>query len=165
MNIFDKWMRLIPPKWQGKGHRILRDVVAMFSAFRDPRVPWSAKGVALASVAYLILPVDLIPDFIPVLGWMDDLAMIPLACFLAGKLVPAGVMERLRDDAEFRLMRWGPAVKRGLFIFIAVWLLMAAVGGCMMLTRGKEKPPAAERPDWEHRLNREINDTLRQDKQ
>ena len=65
---------------------IKRDVVALYVAGRDPRTPWHAKAVALAVVAYAISPIDLIPDFIPVLGYLDDLIIVPLGIMLAVSL-------------------------------------------------------------------------------
>jgi uncharacterized membrane protein YkvA (DUF1232 family) len=65
-----------------------RDVVALWLAARDPRVPWRAKAVAAAVAAYALSPIDLIPDFVPVLGYLDDLIVLPLGILLAVKLIP-----------------------------------------------------------------------------
>ncbi|RWX32769.1 DUF1232 domain-containing protein, partial [Rhizobium leguminosarum] len=66
-----------------------RDIVALWLAARDPRVPWHAKVVAGAVAAYALSPIDLIPDFIPILGYLDDLLILPLGIMLAIRLVPA----------------------------------------------------------------------------
>jgi len=105
-----------------------RDVVVLYLAARDPRVPWHAKGLALATVAYAFSPIDLIPDFIPVLGLLDDLIILPLAIWLAVKLIPAEVMEDLRAQAERRIAdksRSRPRNWAGAIIVIGLWLALA----------------------------------------
>ena len=81
---------------------IKRDVVALYLAGRDPRTPWHAKAVALAVVAYAISPIDLIPDSIPVLGYLDDLIIVPLGIMLTVRLIPADLMAEFRDAASER---------------------------------------------------------------
>ena len=80
--------------------RLKRDVHALWLAGRDPRTPWYAKALAVAVAAYALSPLDLIPDFIPVLGWLDDLIIVPLGIVLAVRLIPADVMEEHRRAAE-----------------------------------------------------------------
>ena len=78
---------------------ITRDVHALHLAARDPRMPWHAKALALVIAAYALSPIDLIPDFVPVLGHLDELILLPLAILLAVKLVPAEVMAEHRATA------------------------------------------------------------------
>ena len=85
--------------WAGA---LRRDVVALYLAARDPRVPWYAKAVALAVAAYAASPIDLIPDFIPVLGFLDELVVLPLGIMLAVRLIPAGIMDEHRAAAAAR---------------------------------------------------------------
>src|SRR6478672_6134290 len=80
-----------------------RDVHAVYLAARDPRTPWYVKALALAVAAYALSPIDLIPDFIPVLGYVDDLLIVPLGIALATKLIPSGVLEEHRANARLRL--------------------------------------------------------------
>ena len=87
---------------RAKAAAIRRDVHALYLAARDPRVPWYAKAVAVAVAAYAISPIDLIPDFIPVLGQLDDLVIVPLGIVLAVKLVPPALMKEFRDAAGAR---------------------------------------------------------------
>jgi uncharacterized membrane protein YkvA (DUF1232 family) len=101
---------------------ITRDAVALWLAARDPRVPWYAKAAAGAVAAYALSPIDLIPDFIPVIGYLDDLLIVPLGIMLAVKLVPAGLMQEFRDAATRRAR---PVGKAGLVFMIAVWILAA----------------------------------------
>jgi uncharacterized membrane protein YkvA (DUF1232 family) len=78
---------------------VTRDVVALSLAARDPRVPWYAKATALAVAAYAVSPIDLVPDFIPVLGWLDELVVLPLGIALAVKLIPPEIMAEHRAAA------------------------------------------------------------------
>jgi uncharacterized membrane protein YkvA (DUF1232 family) len=103
---------------------IKRDVVALWLAARDPRVPWYAKAAAAVVAAYALSPVDLIPDFIPVLGYLDDLLIVPLGILLVVKLIPAPLMAEFRERAHQREGR--PVSYAGLFIIIALWI--AAIG-------------------------------------
>src|SRR6266550_1813977 len=77
-----------------------RDAHALYLAGRDPRVPWYAKILALSIAGYALSPIDLIPDFIPVLGWLDELVIIPLGFWLMLKLIPNHIMEEHRATAE-----------------------------------------------------------------
>lgn len=102
---------------------IKRDVVALYLAACDPRVPWLAKAVAACVAAYALSPIDLIPDFIPVLGYLDDAILVPLGILLAVRLVPLDVMTELRQEAETYLAR--PTSRWGAFGVVALWLIAA----------------------------------------
>lgn len=114
--------------WKQRVRRLKFKTYALYLAYRDPRTPWYARLFAAAVVAYAFSPIDLIPDFIPVLGYLDDLVIVPLGIFLALKLIPPQVM----DDAEAKaetLRRQGKPVSRiGAVFIVAVWLLVAALG-------------------------------------
>lgn len=105
---------------------IKRDVLALYLAGRDSRVPWYVKVLALATAAYALSPIDLIPDFIPVLGYLDDLIIVPLGIMLAVHLVPAEVMQELRLQAQQRLQTDRPKSLAAAVVIILVWL---AAGG------------------------------------
>lgn len=79
---------------------VKRDVHAVYLASRDPRVPWYAKCVAVLVAAYALSPIDLIPDFIPVIGYHDDLVLLPLGVLLVIRLVPPGIMAEHRATAD-----------------------------------------------------------------
>ncbi|MDX8534712.1 YkvA family protein [Mesorhizobium sp. VK25A] len=102
--------------------KIKRDVVALWIAARDPRVPWYAKATAGAVAAYALSPIDLIPDFIPIIGYLDDLLIVPVGIMLAVKLVPADLMQEFREEAT---RREKPVSKAGLAFMIALWVLAA----------------------------------------
>jgi uncharacterized membrane protein YkvA (DUF1232 family) len=103
--------------------RLKRDVVALWLAARDPRVPWPAKAVAGMVAAYALSPIDLIPDFIPVLGYLDDIVIVPLGIWLALRLIPPSLMEELRREAARRVAR--PVSRIAAASIVATWLALA----------------------------------------
>ena len=102
---------------------IRRDVHALYLAARDPRTPWYAKALALAIAAYALSPIDLIPDFIPVLGYLDEAILLPLAIALAVRLVPADVMAEHRAAAARAEGR--PVSRAGAAAVVTLWLAAA----------------------------------------
>jgi uncharacterized membrane protein YkvA (DUF1232 family) len=96
-----------------------RDIVALWLAARDSRVPWRAKFMAGAVAAYALSPVDLIPDFVPVLGYLDDLVIVPFGIMLAIRLIPPALMEEFRAEAIPRTTR--PSSRGGLAFILALW--------------------------------------------
>ena len=101
-----------------------RDVMALYLATRDPRVPWYAKAVAACVAAYALSPVDLIPDFIPVVGYIDDLILVPLGILLAIKLVPDDVMVELRAKVETGTVG-RPVSRSGAAVIVGIWIMVA----------------------------------------
>lgn len=101
-----------------------RDVVALWIAARDPRTPWLAKFVAAAVAAYALSPIDLIPDFVPILGYLDDLLIVPLGIAVAIRLVPADLMVQFRNQANQRAMR--PRSLVAASAIVAIWMLAIA---------------------------------------
>jgi len=102
-----------------------RDVVALWIAGRDRRVPWHAKAVAAAVAAYALSPIDLIPDFIPVLGYLDDLILVPLGIALAVRLIPPALMAEFRAEATRREAL--PRSRAAAAAIVALWLGAAAL--------------------------------------
>ena len=100
---------------------IKRDIHALYLAARDPRTPWFAKAFALAIAAYALSPIDLIPDFIPVLGYLDEVVLLPLAIALAIRLVPPDVMAEHRIAAANAEGR--PVTRAGAAVVVMLWLL------------------------------------------
>lgn len=103
--------------------RIKRDIVALYIAGRDPRTPLLAKALAIAVTAYALSPIDLIPDFIPVLGYLDDLIIVPLGMMLTIRLIPPGLMVEFRNDAAARERL--PKNWLGAVFIIGVWIFGA----------------------------------------
>jgi uncharacterized membrane protein YkvA (DUF1232 family) len=102
---------------------IRRDVHALWLAGRDPRVPWYAKAFALLIAAYALSPIDLIPDFVPVLGYLDEVILLPPAILLAVKLVPPELMAEHRAAAAAAEGR--PVSRAGAAMVVALWLVAA----------------------------------------
>ena len=98
-----------------------RDVIALYLATRDPRTPWRAKVVAFVITAYVASPIDLIPDVIPILGYLDEIVLLPLGILLAVRLVGRDLMAefRARADTLERL----PSSRIGAALIIAVWVI------------------------------------------
>ena len=102
-----------------------RDAVALWLAARDPRVPWGIKALAALIVAYAFSPIDLIPDFIPVLGYLDELVLLPLAIAAVVALIDPRIMAEHRATAERSAL--SPAVRWGAALVIGLWLLAGAL--------------------------------------
>jgi uncharacterized membrane protein YkvA (DUF1232 family) len=110
--------------WKTRARELKREVHALVLASRDPRVPWYAKALLIAVVAYAFSPIDLVPDFIPVLGYLDDLLLIPLGIMAARALVPADVLAECRARArelENEPRNWAAAA-----VIIGVWIALGA---------------------------------------
>jgi uncharacterized membrane protein YkvA (DUF1232 family) len=103
---------------------IVRDVLALWLAARDPRVPWIAKAVAAVVAAYALSPIDLIPDFIPVIGYLDDLILVPLGILLAVRLISPDLMAEFRAAAQDRTK---PVSRAGAVIIVAIWIACIAI--------------------------------------
>jgi uncharacterized membrane protein YkvA (DUF1232 family) len=104
-----------------------RDSHAVYLASRDPRVPWYAKILAVAVAAYALSPIDLIPDFIPVIGYLDDLVIVPLGIWLVVSLIPGDVMAECRAKADEAGQR--PVSRAGMIAIIVVWIVAAGILG------------------------------------
>jgi uncharacterized membrane protein YkvA (DUF1232 family) len=100
-----------------------RDAVALSLAVSDRRTPWYAKAVAVLVVAYALSPIDLIPDFVPVLGMLDDLILLPLGIALVVKLMPEGLIAEFRQEADTRGRM--PRSYAGAAVVVLLWLLSA----------------------------------------
>jgi uncharacterized membrane protein YkvA (DUF1232 family) len=110
---------------------VKRDVYAVYLAARDPRVPWYAKLLAIAVAASALSPVDLIPDFVPVFGYLDDVVIVPLGILLVVRMISEEIMAEHRAAAaaagELPISRGGAAA------IIAIWILGAAAVGWLAL--------------------------------
>lgn len=110
---------------------IRRDVHALWLAARDPRTPWLARALAVAIAAYALSPIDLIPDFIPVLGLLDEAILLPLAMLVVMRLVPREVLADCRALAEAAASR--PVSRAGAAFVVLVWLALAALAAWWLL--------------------------------
>jgi uncharacterized membrane protein YkvA (DUF1232 family) len=118
----DKGKRSILQRWAG---RVRKETYAVYLAARDERTPWYAKAIAIVVVGYALSPIDLVPDFIPVLGYLDDLVIVPAGLAIAVRLIPSQVMEECRARASQKMdarANWKAAA-----VVVVIWLALAAL--------------------------------------
>jgi uncharacterized membrane protein YkvA (DUF1232 family) len=112
-------------KWHERARVLKADVIALALALRDPRVPWYARAVGACVIAYALSPIDLIPDFIPVVGLLDDLVLVPLGLVLMVRLIPAEILAEHRAAAAAIVVR--PVSRAGAAAVIGIWVLAAVL--------------------------------------
>jgi uncharacterized membrane protein YkvA (DUF1232 family) len=120
---------MIPMDWKARAKALKTDIPAVFIALRHPRTPWYAKASALLIIGYALSPIDLIPDFIPVLGYLDDLIILPALVALTIHWIPAEVLLECRHQAallgkEYWQKKWVYAIP-----FLLVWFLVLFFAG------------------------------------
>lgn len=103
------------------------DIYALYLAARHPKTPWYAKLLVAAIVAYAISPIDLIPDFIPVLGYLDDLVLLPIGIVLAIRMIPAPVLAECRQRAQEQVSGGNPVSRIAAAVIVAIWIALAAL--------------------------------------
>ena len=116
---------------KARARQVKVDLIALSLAARDPRTPWYAKLIVAGAVAYALSPIDLVPDFIPVIGLIDDLILIPIALAIAIRFIPDEVLAECRsragEIAERRTSRSAAAV------IVAIWIALAALAAWLVL--------------------------------
>ena len=110
-----------------RARHLKTESVALYLAARDPRTPWYAKLLVAGLVAYAFSPIDLIPDFVPVLGYLDDLILIPIGIALAIKLVPHQVLAECRARAQETIQNGKPVSRVAGAVIVVIWLVLAAL--------------------------------------
>jgi uncharacterized membrane protein YkvA (DUF1232 family) len=110
--------------WKEKARDLQLQTYALSLAIRDPRLPWYARAWIGLVVAYAFSPIDLIPDFIPIIGYLDDLILLPLGVLLALKMIPAPLLQEYREKARERLDSDEPSFKWMGAIILAIWILV-----------------------------------------
>jgi uncharacterized membrane protein YkvA (DUF1232 family) len=115
-------MRIIT-RWKHRAKLLKNEIRALYLAYGDRRVPWYAKVFMAAVIGYAISPVDLIPDFIPILGYLDDFIIVPAGIYIAIKMIPRGIMDEYREKAVSNPFsnrtKW---VVAG--VIISIWILL-----------------------------------------
>src|SRR5512137_2698598 len=112
--------------WKQRAHQLKVELYALYLAYRDPRVPRYARFFAACVVGYAFSPIDLIPDFIPILGYLDDFVIIPIGIVVALKMIPAVVMLDCRRRAQEVMKQGQPVNRAAAVIIVALWLVLAA---------------------------------------
>jgi uncharacterized membrane protein YkvA (DUF1232 family) len=114
--------------WKNRARALKKEVYALYLAFRDPRTPWYGKAFAALVVTYAFSPIDLIPDFIPVLGYLDDLVLVKLGVVIALHMIPSQVMVDARTQAEEAVRAGKPFSRIGALVNGAIWVALAVLG-------------------------------------
>ena len=122
---------------RGWARRVKRDGVTLWFAGRHPGTPWLAKALGVFVVAYALSPIDLVPDFIPVLGYLDDVLLLPALIWLAIRLLPPEVLAECRAQAEAWMAAQGakPRSRMGAVLVVAVWIAVAVALWYWLATR------------------------------
>ena len=110
-----------------KSRHLKIEIYALYLAYRDPRVPWYAKAFVALVVGYALSPIDLIPDFIPVLGYLDDLILVPLGVAVALKMIPEKVMEDCRIRSKEVMSEKKPINRAAAVVIIFIWLMLIVI--------------------------------------
>jgi uncharacterized membrane protein YkvA (DUF1232 family) len=108
--------------WKARARKLKSETYSLYLAYKDPRTPWYAKAFAALVVTYAFSPIDLVPDFIPVLGYLDDLILVPLGVALALKMIPEEVIEAARAEAAERMASGKPVNWVAGVIIVAIWV-------------------------------------------
>ena len=114
--------------WKQWARRLKTETYTLYLAYKDPRTPWYVRLFACCVVGYAFSPIDLIPDFIPVLGYLDDLLLVPLGVALVLKMIPCDVLVESRSGAVEVIREGRPINRTVAVVIVAIWLLLAAVG-------------------------------------
>ena len=117
--------------------RIKRDGVTLWFAGKNPRTPWYAKALGMFVVAYALSPIDLIPDFIPVLGYVDDVLLLPVLIWFTIRLLPPEVLAECRGQADNWMHAKGskPSSRAGAVLIVVLWLALVAAGWFWLMDR------------------------------
>ncbi len=110
-----------------------QETFALALAARDPRVPWYARVFMALVVAYAFSPLDLIPDFVPILGYLDDLVLVPLGLWLALKMVPEPIMAECRARAAEATASGRPTSRVAAIVIVAIWVTLALLAGWLLV--------------------------------
>ncbi|OGG55433.1 MAG: hypothetical protein A3F84_06040 [Candidatus Handelsmanbacteria bacterium RIFCSPLOWO2_12_FULL_64_10] len=113
--------------WKQRARRLKTEVYALYLVYKDPRVPWHARLFAACVVGYAFSPIDLIPDPIPILGYLDDLVLVPLGVALVLKMIPPEILAECREKAQSVMDQGRPTNWMAAGVIIAVWLLLAGL--------------------------------------
>lgn len=121
-------MKKLIETWKHWAKQLKVEAYALYLAYQDSRVPWYARIFAACVVAYAFSPIDLIPDFVPVLGYLDDLLLVPLGIALAVRMIPADVLAEHRERSQEVMKQGKPVNKLAAAIIILIWVALAGLG-------------------------------------
>src|ERR687890_1358499 len=113
--------------WKQRARRLSAQTYALYLAYRHPKTPWYAKVFAALIVGYVFSPIDPIPDFIPVVGLLDEMVVVPIGVLLAAKMIPPDVLEECREKAREVAEGEKPVSRVAAVVIVAVWVLCVAM--------------------------------------
>jgi uncharacterized membrane protein YkvA (DUF1232 family) len=119
-------------RWKAWARQLKQEIYALYLAYKDPRTPWYAKVFSAMVVAYAFSPIDLIPDPIPVLGYLDDLVLVPVGAYLAVRMIPRQVMEDCRAKSAQVMAQGKPVNKVAAAVIVLIWLGIAVLVGVFL---------------------------------
>ena len=112
---------------KARASRLKRETYALYLAARHPGTPWYAKLLVAGIVGYALSPIDLIPDFVPILGYLDELVLLPLGIALAIRMIPSAILAECRERAQEALAGGRPVSWIAAIVVLAVWISLAAL--------------------------------------
>ncbi len=118
--------------WKQRARQLKCEIYTIYLAYQDSRTPWSTKVLAICVVGYALSPLDLIPDFIPILGYLDDLILLPLGIALVIRLIPPAVLEESRRKAQTTLAQNNPTSWVATALIVGIWLLLILLTGRLL---------------------------------
>ena len=137
---FNPFMEVVT-RLKQRARRLKKETFALYLAARHPATPWYAKVFVAAIVAYALSPIDLIPDFIPVLGFLDEIVLLPLGLALAIRMIPAAVLEECRRRAHEMLRDGKPVSVAAAVVIVVIWVALVVLCGTwiysVFLARGQ----------------------------
>jgi uncharacterized membrane protein YkvA (DUF1232 family) len=113
--------------WKRWARRLSAQTYALYLAYRHPKTPWYAKALTALIVGYVFSPIDPIPDFIPVVGLLDEMVVVPIGVLLAAKMIPPDVLEECREKAREVAEGEKPVSRVAAVVIVAVWVLCVAL--------------------------------------
>lgn len=117
--------------WKQRVRRLKAETRALYLAYRDPRTPWYAKVFVAVVVGYVFSPIDPIPDFIPLIGFLDEMVVVPIGVAIAMRMIPPEVMDESRERAK--ALEGKPTNRAAAVVVVAVWLLFAALAAAVAI--------------------------------
>jgi uncharacterized membrane protein YkvA (DUF1232 family) len=119
-------------KIRGIAKKLKDEIGTLYLCYKDPKIPWYAKGMAIFTISYALSPIDLIPDFIPILGFLDDVILLPLFIWFSLKLIPDKIIKTCREQKEFAFRNGKPSGYLAVGFILVVWIILIIILIMMM---------------------------------
>ena len=119
--------------WKQRAKELKAETYALYLAYKDPRVPWFAKVLAALLVGYVFSPIDPIPDFIPVIGLLDELVVVPLGVMVVRRMIPDEVLLECRERARDAMREGKPVNRVAAVVIVVVWLVLTVLAALIVM--------------------------------